>query len=696
MDVFRDVVYCWRARQAGALSTTQRATELPNIEDRMRAVGDFGAFLAATTPQLKPVYDRSVLNSDLVILMQAYELASEAERGRLAELAACYLRTVDESGYEQVSAARRLNYYLLRNQKTAELLEVLRYWRRGAGLETPVAPSGGSRPRWYACYPFFRDVALGIPDEVYDVTAEMTLTAGLDAVSWRAGRLRIEGFAYIRRLSSASAAESQIRVMLRNSRLRRTIWLPVQRIRRPDITARSEQAVACYDWSGFAVEVNPRRLATLGAIWRASSWELRVEVSGGGLRREGPINTVAAGSPRWPEGRWVTGNVWVQPAAEHDGRFFIRGRPVRAFVTSCQVSGDAIQIEGWTTSQLSSGATVVISPRKGGAAPLRVAADRAEGPVGRRGGRSRARFRALVPAACLVDTAMGGSAIDRAIPGHDEITWDLSLAPGDGSAAVRLAIAPAVAGARVRDGGREVTAFATQFGYLSMLKRTRRPVVTHVHWTGDQRLILRGDYPDPLPPDELLLRHSESSDTHVVPLAWQNGTFTAEFAPGRMPGMAGQLPLATGSWNLLARFGDRKEVAVTVARVLLPSLPGYHGTGTHEIELRPYRTDVLRLKVRTAIGNDERGRYAQRRLAAHDYPRALARPLRDLAVFDSFSGQHVLVQPGCDPCAATAGPAGPGLRVGEPRRAGQRAGRRSGSCSRTAVTTSRRWHGRAT
>ena len=646
VDVFRDVVYCWRARQAGALSTTQRATELSNIEHRMRAVGDVGAFLAATAPQLKPVYDRSVLNSDLVILMRAYELAGEAERERLAELAARYLRTVDESGYEQVSAARRLNYCLLRNHKTAELLDVLRYWRRGGGVETPVVRSGGSRPRWYACYPFFRDAALGIPDEVYDVTAEMTLTAGLDAVSWRAGRLRIEGFAYIRRLSCASAAECQIRVMLRNSRLRRTIRLPVQRICRPDVTARSEQAVACYDWSGFAVEVNPRRLSTLGAIWRASSWELRIEVSGGGLRREGPINTVAAGSPQWPEGRWVTGNVWVQPAAEHDGRFFIRGRPVRASVTSCQVSGDAIQIEGWTTAQLSSGATVVISPRKGGTAPIRVAADRPPGPVGRRrGSGGRARFRALIPAASLVHTAMGVSAIDRGIPVHDEIIWDVSLAPGDGSAAVRLAIAPGVAGACVHDGGGDVTAFASRFGYLSMLKRTRRPVVTHVRWTGDQRLILRGDYPDPLPPEELLLRHSESGDTHVVPLAWQNGKFTAEFAPGSMPGMAGQLPLASGNWNLLARFGNRNQVAVTVARVLLPSLPGYHGTGTHEAELRPYRTDALRLRVRTAIGDDERGRYALRRLAGHDYPRALARPLRELAVFDSFSGQHYSCNP---------------------------------------------------
>ncbi len=647
VDIFRDVVYYWRVRDSGELSITQRARDIANIEERMASVGTVGRFLAEAAPALKPRYDESVLNVDLAMLVRAYELASEPERRRLAELARTCLSTVDESVYREVTAAKRLEYYLLRKDMSRELVEVLRYWRRGDGFSTSVAASDTSAPRWYARYPFFRDPTRGIPDEVYDVTDEMRLIARLDSVTWRAGRLRIEGHAYIRRLSSASPGECKIQVVLRNNRAHRTIRLRPERIFRPDVTGRSAQAVACYDWSGFAVEVNPRRLALAPGVWRVANWELRVEVSGAGLRREGPIGGVAPGSAQWPAGRWI-GSAWVQPAVEHDGRFFVRGRRVGAFVTDCRSAGDALELEGWTTSKLTTGATVLIAPRAGGTTPISVAAAATAVPVvgGRRGRHPRTGFVARVPIAQLATAGANASAIDQAIQVHDEVTWDLSLAPGGDGAAVRLTIAPETAGARARDGGREVTAFVTPFGYLSMLERTVRPVVTQLEWTDGERLILRGDHTNPhTRPTELLLRHGESTDTQVVPLTWEQGTFTAEFAPGRMPGLAGELPLARGNWNLLAACGDGKQVTVAVARGLLPSLPDFHAASTHQIAALPYRTDALRLRSRTSIGDDERGRYARRQLERHDYPQALARPLRDLAVFDSFSGRQCSCNP---------------------------------------------------
>jgi CDP-glycerol glycerophosphotransferase len=78
----------------------------------------------------------------------------------------------------------------------------------------------------------------------------MTLEVRLDAVNWRAGRLRIEGYAYIKRLDAPREQDVRIDVLLRNTVLKRTIPLTVKRIRRPDVTAQSGQATACYDWSG--------------------------------------------------------------------------------------------------------------------------------------------------------------------------------------------------------------------------------------------------------------------------------------------------------------------------------------------------------------------------------------------------------------------------------------------------------------
>ncbi len=552
-----------------------------------------------------------------------------------------------------------------------QLLEVLKYWRRGTGADTPVVRDGARRQaRWHAQYPFFRDPALGIPDSVYDVTGEMTLRARLDEVSWHGGKLRIEGHAYIRNLDAPAVRDTRIRVMLRNSRTHRTIRLPVQRIRRPDVTARSGQGAASQDWSGFAVEVRPGRLATLPGVWRAANWELMVAVSAAGISREGPISEIAPGSAQWPEGRWARPGIWIQPSPEDDGRFVIRGLQIAAFATSCRASDGQLEIEGWTTSPLTADTTLVITPRRGGARAVRVPVQSAEtaqsakttqsaetARPGRRAARRgpRTAFLALVPAAALISSAEKGiSPIDHALHVHDEIICDISLQAGGGGR-TRLVAAPAIAGARASDGEREITVFVTQFGGLSVLERSCRPVVSELEWTqdpGGERLTLRGTCTEPaVKPVGLVLRHNASGRRQVLTLAWAGSSFTAGLTPGRMPtAVAGDLPLAPGAWDLLALAGDGGEVTVAAERSLLPGLSGFHRVGTQEIGLQAYRGDALRLNVRGALSDDERGRYAQRRLKLIDYPALIGRAPRDLAVFSSFGGR----QGSCNPLAIHA------------------------------------------
>jgi CDP-glycerol glycerophosphotransferase len=656
VDVYRDIVYYWRLRAGGELSTTQRTGEMSNVKDRMTSLRTIGGFLAATAPALKPSYDRFALDIDIPILASAIELASDGDRERIMALAADYLRTVDEAVFPRLLAIKRLYCFLMRAGMLPELLEVLRFWRRCNGGGAPVLrDAGAGEPRWHARYPLFRDPAHGIPDSVYDVTDEMKLKVRLDAVTWHEGRLRIEGSAYILHLDAPSVRDTRIKVMLRNSITRRTVRLGVQRIHRPDVTARSGQGAACHDWSGFAVQVNPGRLATLPGVWRAANWELMVRVSGTGISRSGPVSEIAAGSAQWPEGRWVRDGVWVQPSPEDDGRFIIRGMRVGAFATGCHTSGDHLEIDGWSTSVLSADAALIIKPRRGGAPAVRVpvqpaATAGAAGP----GKRHRAAFRAQVPVEKLVISAeKGASHIDNAIHVHDEVICDISIDVGAGARA-RLAAAPGTAGARASHDGREITVFVTQFGYLSVLERGHRPVVSQLDWAQDPgdpeggRLTLRGSCTDPASrPSGMLLRHSSSPSTYTIPLAWDDSRFTAEFTPGRMPAMAGGVPLASGNWNLLVAASDSNAEAVTVAvsRSLLPDLPGYQPVGTQEVAPQAYRTDALRLAVRTALSDGERGRYAQRRLQTVDYPAVTGRPARDLAVFSSFDGRHYSCNP---------------------------------------------------
>jgi CDP-glycerol glycerophosphotransferase len=646
VDILQDVVYYWRVRDGGALSITQRAREMQNIEERMDSVFNVTGFLAANAPALKPAYDLTSMKSDLATLVTAFELANEAERARIAELAGKFLRAVDPSVLKTIPSFRRLQFHLIQHGMLSELLDVLAYARRGQVGSTPVVRREGQEPRWCARYPFFQDPTRGIPDDVYDITGEMTLVACLERADWHGNKLRIEGFAYIRHLSSATPSECQISVSLHNRRMHRTIRLPVKRLQHPDVTARAGDGTVCYDWAGFVAEIDPRRLAMLRGIWRGANWEMAIRVTGSGMRREGPTTLIRSGSAQWPEGRWIADNVWLQPAPEHDARFVIRGQLVSAFVTACTAIGDVLEVEGWVTCPLPDGARLVASPRKGGVAAVEVPVERvASGVAGQSQRRGRHAFRARIPVDRLASPQDATNPIDQIIRAHDEFNWDVFIAPDKGSAMTRLAIAPATAGARLACGNREVTAFVTHFGYFSLLERTLRPVVTSVEWTGERHLVLRGNYSDPkAQPTELILRNVTSSRAHTLPLTWDGSDFTTEFDPARTSVLADTLPLTSGAWRLLARVGG-SPVAVAVARQVLPSLSGYQRIGLHEVEAQPYHTDALQLHVRRCAAEDERGLYAQERLKTLYYPKAAVQPIRELAVFDSFGGRHYSCNP---------------------------------------------------
>jgi CDP-glycerol glycerophosphotransferase len=641
VDVHRDVVYYYRLRQAGELSISQRIGELSNNEQRMASVRAVGAFLTARAPELKPVYDRCVLEGDLAILVGALRMVTDPERDRLLDLASEYLATVDESVDQQVDPLKRLRYHLIRRRMLPELMQVMEFTAQ-EGAAPDVVRRGLLRPVWYAAYPYFGDRDAGVPDDVYEAGGEMTLNARLDEVTWHGDRLRITGHAYIRRLDAPAKRDTRIQVRLRNAKLHRTIRLPVQRVFRPDVTAWSNQAAACYDWSGFAVELNPKRLATLGS-WRAASWELRVRVSGPRISREGPVTGVVPGSAKWPEGRWAATGVWLQPAPEEDGRFTIRARGVSAFVTACRADDDTLDLTGWTTAEMAAGAALVVSRRQSGAQRVRLPVE-----TGSRDG-SRTGFRARVPLAALMAAHTKPTVLEQALPGQDEIAWDLSLDPAGGAktAGVRLAASAEVAGMRVSSGGREITTTLTPYGNLTILERTCHLLASRVEWTPDERLLLAGDFPESAgKPAELVLRRSGANDQHVVDMAWEDGHFIAQFDPAALPALAGRLPLGSGRWELLARTGDI-EFPFAVQLSQRCQLPGFHRAGIHEVAVEAHRTDALRLNVRIGHAADERGPYAQRRLRQRDYPAAMARPLRDLAVFESYGG----LQYSCNPRA---------------------------------------------
>ena len=109
----------------------------------MAAVLEASGIIARYAPALKPAFDRRVLDNDLAILLRTVEFSGKPDQERLLELGGRYLSSVDESVFRDADALARLHYHLMRESMHAELLEVMRYSRRG---DDAKAPLGTARP----------------------------------------------------------------------------------------------------------------------------------------------------------------------------------------------------------------------------------------------------------------------------------------------------------------------------------------------------------------------------------------------------------------------------------------------------------------------------------------------------------------------------------------------------------------------
>jgi CDP-glycerol glycerophosphotransferase len=642
VDIRREIVYYWRARESGQLSRNQKSRELANVEGRMAACFEASRIITRHAPALKPAFDRRVLDNDLSILVRTVEFAREEDRAGLLDIGARYLRTVSEQVFRDTPVLPRLLYHLMREGRYADLLDVLRYERRGDAKMASLARRNG---RWYISYPFFGDTSRPVPLEVFDAGNVMKLQVQVDSARWVGGRLRIEGSAYIARLDAPREDDVRIEVLLRNHRLRRTIRLKVQRVRRPDVTARAGQAAACYDWSGFLVDIDPARLSNLGT-WRAATWELLVRVRGQGVTRTGPVGSIRPGPAWWPEGRWLARGVRLQPAPEHDGRFIIRAERPQAVVTSCRAEGSELLLEGWSVVPVGAGAAIVVSLQQGGGKPARVPASPAPGAFGLHGFRAALPATALLAASSAAQRQAAGQApvtgpLEPVVAVADDVHWNLALDPGTGRA-IRLAGEPGVAGQRCALGDQEITTYLTAYGNVSAVTRKCRLAVRELFWTAGDQLVLRGDFLGAGQPPAILLRSIGPGYQHTVPLQWQGRTFAAALTPGAMPGLAGELPLASGRWEMLAQT-TAGETRVVADRRLLTSLPGPRQTGIHQVITEPYRGDALQLIVRLA--HPDVSGYAQRKLREWYSSGAAGGQIEDVVLFDSHGGKQYSCNP---------------------------------------------------
>jgi CDP-glycerol glycerophosphotransferase len=637
VDVLSDVVYYWREREGESQSITQRRTEPGNLEDRVRTVRSVASFLRDRSPALWRAHMLSVVSGELPLYI---DVAGDGGTEYRERLCARIDEVLAESGTDMLSgltALKRLKYHFIRHGMTGELLELLGY-QQARMFTAGVTHAGG---HWYAEYPYFRDPVRNVPDELYDITDEIAerLRGRVDAARWVDGRLHVSGHAYIKRIPMTDPATDPdactLRVWLRHAGDGAVVELPVTRVRRPDVSAAARRAAADYDWSGFEVVIDPadlrgRRYRVLRTL-RPATWELRAEVTApGGLAVAGTLGGPRRGDMRWATAFEAAPRMPVRPATTADDRFVVQVKRLAGQVTGAGVDGDDLVLRGWAARPGSSKAEIVLARRQGmSEARFPVAL----GPDG--------RFAARIPVGSLVSGAReAASTVHTWLA--EGLEWDVSLRPEDGGKPIRLAIEDGVE-IRHRHGPDEIVVTRTKFGNVRVIERPLRPSVTGAAWTGDGRLVLTGEMAGDAGaasrPGRFLLKLRTGGDVHAFPVTWDGSSFTCEIAPARVPRFGEELPLPSGEWGLFAPLRTG-EIAVAVSRSFLAELPRPRVVGLHEIRLSVFQADFLRLDVRTAVDDEERGVYGLKRITERDYPGYLKSPLRDLALFESFRGRQ--------------------------------------------------------
>ncbi|MFB4305791.1 CDP-glycerol glycerophosphotransferase family protein [Actinomadura sp. GTD37] len=637
VDVLDTTVYFWRDRPGTA---TRLRPEPAYITERMATLAAVRNFVHDHEPELLAVHDMYALDLDVRELMFALPAATWEERERLVELGAGMVADADRSATEGLEAIRRLELHLLRERMVPELLEVLRFEERGL-QDVPITPRGRLRASWYARYPFFDDAERAIPEDLYDVTEEIGLWAEADRVEWDVDTLIVEGHAHFDRFNVSAAADSRIRVWMRDAKTGREIRLPVERTCRPEVTARSGQSAVSYDWSGFTVRVEPEYLLD-GDEWRTATYELFAEVSTAGRRAVQRL-TAPAPAVRWTAARQVDEHVAVQPAAGDDDGFVVHVKRAKAVLTRIRRDGDTLELAGWTRRALGAGAAMVAARRHGGE-EVRGEVTLRQSAVLRMAEGTGFDFTARFPLEFLTSVRDGSAPRQPHL--RDAIDWDIRLT-GEGGP-LRLTVAGNIKPVRLAipgDAGRELALTRTAFGNLRAVERSFRPVVRAAEWDANGHLTMTGDFADPDDrPDHFVLRRRRSGDEHRIPVTWEEHHFTAACAPGTMAVFGTDLPLSSGTWDVLARARSG-EVAVVVEREAIPDLPGPRTIGMHEFEVGVHQIDALTVRSRPALGDDERGGHAQALLQQRDYPVYLRSPLADVAVFDSHNGTQCSCSP---------------------------------------------------
>jgi CDP-glycerol glycerophosphotransferase len=339
VDVLSRVVYHWRQRDEPAASITQRRLEPGNLRDRLLSVLETADLVARSVPRLKPDFDRDTMEIDMGVAAEAVAAMGESADPGLIDLIVRYLDGVSREAWLGIPFAQRLQVHLLHRRRLAELADVHAQTRDGR-LRPPVGRAGLVRRRWHGRHP-------SLPRHLSDVSGELDVSARLVKLDWRDGVLAGAGWAGVGDFDVTALRRAHVRVWLEERRTGETVQLSGQ-----DSAPVWEMAEEAVEDGGmrprhvfpFTFAFDPGVLSP-AQLARHGRWDLRLQLTGRGLRLDGRV-----GGPRWlppriPAPRRRSG-VWLVPIRSPKGYWGLRLRRAEVIIGEFRVDGGDLVLSG--------------------------------------------------------------------------------------------------------------------------------------------------------------------------------------------------------------------------------------------------------------------------------------------------------------------------------------------------------------
>lgn len=352
VDVLTDIIYKWRARDAGDNSITQQKEKIENFVDRVKGIDMVKDFFNKynVSNDLKESFDFKNLSMDFPLYLTYMLDVDEEYQKVVSTYIRQYLETVNQSCFSELSVLSRLKYRLIQFNKFNDFLELLKAEKQKKLNLVPVKTKEGLTFE----YPFIEILTKN--EKIGNI--EFEPVTWIEEMVWQNNQLKLTGVAYLNRLNTNFRNKSQCKIYLFNERTKEQILITDKYNfkYRPEVTLRRGIDVASkrpfkrlfnYNYSGYEVIISEK---IINQLLPTDHYLIRMELSNSGITKFFDIKFPQKGFRTKPNQIKID-NFIVTSNYNAAWEVYIKKHSNDNYISSINFSEDSITIKGKSISK---------------------------------------------------------------------------------------------------------------------------------------------------------------------------------------------------------------------------------------------------------------------------------------------------------------------------------------------------------